>query len=248
MILVDETAELPLVKRGKGGGRRARTGGRDAVVRYGGQATKVLVTSAAEKHHRQSSGRLKFETEVVQKPSTVLDFDEGYEITNGGPLEEAYVQPADASRHGRAESGQPGKRIYGPGIRTAPVAEDRKSPLALYQAADALREASLSPQPGDAVHLASLLKRAVAEQADVRPRHAAVALALADALLCTTTPFGNRERRKVLWDGVRLISDTFISTADEMKLLQRMGAAGLERVPPFEDSAVFDLYSRVSGD
>jgi hypothetical protein len=108
----------------------------------------------------------------------------------------------------------------------------------LYSATEALRRASIEPSLDGTAHAASLLQRAAEDTADRRPRHAAVALSVWDALTCTSDPFGTLARRRVLWEAAQMLLSQIISTESEMQLLDRMDEVGLERVPPFEDTVI----------
>jgi hypothetical protein len=125
---------------------------------------------------------------------------------------------------------------------------ERDAPI--YEAADSLKRAAIKSEPDPALvgQTASLLYRAAHAAADRRPRHAAIALAVWDAIQCTDAPFATEGRRRALWEANRLLLSQFISTADEVKLLDRMDAAGLERVPPFEDTLVGAIFDEVDGD
>lgn len=123
---------------------------------------------------------------------------------------------------------------------------ERDAPL--YEAAESLRQAAVTPKPAAVGRTASLLYRAAHAEADRRPRHAAIALAAWDAIQCTSEPFGTQDRRMVLWEANRLLMSQFISTKDETKLLDRMGAVGLERVPPFEDTLVGAVFEQLHDD
>jgi hypothetical protein len=109
---------------------------------------------------------------------------------------------------------------------------------ALYEAAEALRRAALEPDLVSTGRATAALHRAAHETAERRPRHAAVALAAWDALTCTGDPFGSSDRREVLWSTSQVLLSRFISTETEMELLDRMDRAGLERIPPFEETLV----------
>jgi hypothetical protein len=124
---------------------------------------------------------------------------------------------------------------------------DRRD-LAMFEAAEALRRTALSPAPSAVGHVSTLLHRAIQDEAERRPRHAAVALAVWDCLACTVDPFGTSMRRRVLWDAALALRSQFISTATEMNLLDRMTDAGLERVPPFEDSPLSQVFDEWRGD
>lgn len=148
-------------------------------------------------------------------------------------------------------------RALGHGRRkTSPVADfdvavALSSPLTLrpgpagilYEAADLLRRAALAPDAASVGQAAALLYRAAQNEADRRPRHAAVALAAWDALLCTETPLGTIERRGAFFEVAKSLLAQFISTEDEMALLDRFDNAGLERVPPFEDTLVGEFLA-----
>ncbi len=123
---------------------------------------------------------------------------------------------------------------------------ERDAPL--YEAAESLRQAAVSPKTAVVGRTASLLYRAAHAEADRRPRHAAIALAAWDAIQCTDEPFGTQGRRMVLWEANRLLMSQFISTEDEMKLLDRMDAVDLDRVPPFEDTVVGAVFEQLHGD
>jgi hypothetical protein len=125
---------------------------------------------------------------------------------------------------------------------------ERDAPI--YEAADSLKRAAIKSDPDPALvgQTASLLYRAAHAAADRRPRHAAIALAAWDAIQCTDAPFATEGRRRALWEANRLLLSQFISTAEEVKLLDRMDAAGLERVPPFEDTLVGAIFDEVDGD
>jgi hypothetical protein len=105
----------------------------------------------------------------------------------------------------------------------------------LYRAADALRASSLSPASVESGRAAALLLTAVHDIAERRPRHAAVALAAWDCLTCNANPLASKAARMVLWEASRVLISQFISTDDEMRLLDAMQTAGLSRVPVFDE-------------
>lgn len=140
-------------------------------------------------------------------------------------------------------------------VATGAQAEPAKPPMgaprrdaSLYEAAESLRQATIAPESAAIGWAASMLQRAAHAEADRRPRHAAVALSTWDAIQCTDRPFGSQARRKVLWDASRLLLSPFISTDDEMALLDRMDDADLERVPPFEDTYAGHVLEDLRGD
>jgi hypothetical protein len=104
-----------------------------------------------------------------------------------------------------------------------------------------VKKAALEPDSGAMGQAASLLRRAAKDTVDVQPRHAAVALAGWDALTCTTDPLGTADRRRVFLALSQALLSQFISTEQEMEILDQMDDAGLDRVPPFENTAVADL-------
>jgi hypothetical protein len=119
----------------------------------------------------------------------------------------------------------------------------------LYEAAESLRRTSLGKPDGAAVgYTASLLYRTAQREAELRPRHAAIALAAWDAIECTEQPFETQGRRQVFFDAARLLLSQFIATDDEMRLLDQMDAVGLERVPPFEDTFAGAMFDELHGD
>jgi hypothetical protein len=109
---------------------------------------------------------------------------------------------------------------------------------ALYAASEALIQATLQPDDQNIGRAASLLHRAVHEEAERRPRHAALALAVWDALTCTDGALSSGARRKVLWECGRRLLTQHIPLSTEMGLLRQMETAGLQRVPPFEETVV----------
>jgi hypothetical protein len=119
----------------------------------------------------------------------------------------------------------------------------------LFEAAESLRGAALrEPDAALIGHAASLLHRAAQREADRRPRHAAIALAAWDAIECTEQPFITQGRRQVFFDVARTLLAQFISTDDEIDLLDRMDAVGLERIPPFEETFAGSVFERNDGD
>lgn len=112
----------------------------------------------------------------------------------------------------------------------------------IYEAAVALRDAALTATSAPQGRAATLLRRAAEVEADRRPRHAAVALAGWDALVCNAEPFATDAKRSALWRLAQLLLQQFISTDEEMALLDELDSAGLERVPPFEETVLGDLF------
>jgi hypothetical protein len=120
---------------------------------------------------------------------------------------------------------------------------------ARFEAAEALKQAALNPDDFEAIgRAAGLLRRTAHVEADLLPRHAAVALSAWDAIECTNKPFGSDARRQVFWEASQLLLKQLISTKDEMSLLDRMDAAGLERVPPFEDTLAGRVFAELNGE
>jgi hypothetical protein len=93
---------------------------------------------------------------------------------------------------------------------------------------------------------AGSLRRTAHLEVDRRPRHAAVALAAWDAIECTATPFASLVQRRVFWEASQLLLKQLISTKEEMSLLDMMDAAGLERVPPFEDTFAGRIFAELN--
>lgn len=103
-----------------------------------------------------------------------------------------------------------------------------------------LRIASCSPAPGERAHVASLLRQAVAREANARPRHAAVALALHDAVLQAAAEPTTAGSPAPLRDGARVLLSPFISDEDERSLLDALNRSW-DRVPALDEGPLADL-------
>jgi hypothetical protein len=118
---------------------------------------------------------------------------------------------------------------------------------ALFEAAAALQSAALAPQADSWGQVTDLLRRAIGPLSEQRPRHAAVAVSVWDALMYTPSPFSTSEQRSALFTAALLLTSPFISTEQEMHLLDVLDDAGFERVPPFELTTVGRLVNDERG-
>lgn len=132
--------------------------------------------------------------------------------------------------------------------RPSSGAETKAKTSALSLATQTLLRAALRNDETLLAPAATQLHRAAQAEADRRPRHAAVALAGWDALTCTAEPLGTPQRRRALWALAQALLGQIITTEQEMALLDQLDATGLDRVPPFEDSLVSELFRAAGAD
>lgn len=152
-------------------------------------------------------------------------------------------QPAAADRESRAPIAAVvrKKRAEAVPAPTAAKTAPRRRGAGMWRVAEQLRMLALEPVNDEPVHLADELRRAANTYSTALPRHAALALAAHDALICSPRPLETDERRGTLFNVALALASRFVSTEQEMELLAAMTAAGLDRTPPFEQSIVFRM-------
>jgi hypothetical protein len=109
-----------------------------------------------------------------------------------------------------------------------------KHPTIVALAAESVLELSHGGAAGDLASSISRLRQAVRRDAGLRPRHAAVALALADALSLVSGPL-TVQQREAIRRAAQTMLDTFISVADERGVLTALARARLDRLPPLDE-------------
>lgn len=161
------------------------------------------------------------------------------EADRTGDAKQAHAEPRGRSRFK--------SRRFRPPQEPSPASQPIRG-MAVWRAAEELRQLALDPETGTPVKVAEDLRAAANENAEAWPRHAALALAARDALVCSSKPLDSNSRRKVFFEVALALGSRFVGTDTEMKLLNSMAEAGLERTPPFDDSIVFQLMEERSGD
>lgn len=117
-----------------------------------------------------------------------------------------------------------------------------KSLAGLYAAIEATLAVAADPGSGRLAWAASRLREATREEAGRRPRHGAVALALADALLVAAAGVGAGEPA-ALREGAHLLLEPFITDEAERAFLDRLNASW-QRVPPLEQGPLANAFGR----
>jgi hypothetical protein len=115
-------------------------------------------------------------------------------------------------------------------------------PSHLHLAVEAVL-AAREPVAGVRAQAAALLRQAVSEEIVRRPRHAAVALALHDALLNSVGSQAVSGDAAALEIGARLLLSPFISDDDERVLLDRLNRSW-DRVPALDEGPLAVLFHR----
>lgn len=109
----------------------------------------------------------------------------------------------------------------------------------LYGAVEATLAVAGEPGEGQLAWAAVKLREAAREEAGRRPRHGAVALALADALLVTAAG-AEAGRSGALHKGAGLLLEPFIADDAERDFLDELNASW-QRVPPLEQGPLAKL-------
>ncbi len=87
------------------------------------------------------------------------------------------------------------------------------------------------------------LRQLVRADADLRPRHAALALAIADALTVNSAGPQGVEQREALRRAALTLLDSYISLADERAILNSLSRSGLERFVAIDAGPIASLLA-----
>lgn len=146
-------------------------------------------------------------------------------------------RPRDAVSRSLPRPGGAKTRTYSAvGVDFAPRrrAKGRRTPALASQAVDAVLALAASQAGGSRADAIAKLRQAVHHDAIKRPRHAAVALALVDVLICARATLDVQQTEALRRAALALL-EPYISTADERGVLTSLARAGLERVPPLDE-------------
>jgi hypothetical protein len=123
---------------------------------------------------------------------------------------------------------------YESGFASPSRKKSQKVPALAAQAVDAVLALVTSQIGSSRADAVAKLRQAVHHDAVRRPRHAAVALAIADALICSGCA-ANVQQAEALRRAALALLEPYVSTADERGVLTSLARAGMDRVPPLDE-------------
>lgn len=115
-----------------------------------------------------------------------------------------------------------------------------RQPTIVALAAEAVLELSRGGPIDNRAVAVARLRQAVHRDSRRRPRHAAVALATADALSLAPATLDVQQREALRRSAVTLL-DPFISVGDERAVLTTLARAGLDRFSPLDEGPLAPL-------
>lgn len=125
--------------------------------------------------------------------------------------------------------------------RSEPATPRRPKPSISAQASDAVLELAQGMAGASRSAAIGALRQLVRVQADQRPRHAAVALAIADALIATPEAPNGVQQSEALRTAALLLTDSYISITDERAAMNTLARAGVDRYAPLDEGPLADL-------
>jgi hypothetical protein len=124
-----------------------------------------------------------------------------------------------------ADEFQPAPQTRGKAVKAPPLAA---------QAVDAVLDLVADRPGASRSDAAAKLRQSVHRDAALRPRHAAVALTIADGLICSGSPASVQQKEAVRRAALTLL-EPYISTSDERAVLTTLARAGIDTMPPLDE-------------